>query len=227
MRFDPIFLLLLPIFLFSVVVHEAAHGWVALRCGDPTARDLGRVTLNPLVHVDLIGSLLLPGLLWLVHSPLLLGWAKPVPVDHSRLRNPRNDSVKVAMAGPASNLLLALLFAAVVRIAGGSTPGAAPDGLTPGALVATLAFTGVVLNVSLAIFNLLPIPPLDGSWLLMRFLRLRHILVLHQFRVVGFIVIVAVMASPFMSNLLVGRPVRAVVGVCLGIFGVSMRGIES
>ena len=226
MRFDPIFLLVFPIFLFSVVVHECAHGLVALRCGDPTARERGRLTLNPIVHLDPLGSLVLPGILWLVHAPFLMGWAKPIPIDHARLRDPKNDAVKVAMAGPASNLLLAILFAAVLRIAGGTAPATATTNSSVVPVIAALAMAGVVWNVSLAIFNLLPIPPLDGSWVLMRFLKLRHIILLHQFRLVGMILVAAVMSSPAVSNVVLRIPVRAVVGACLGLFGVSSQGLE-
>src|SRR5947207_10281749 len=112
-RFDPVSLLAFPVCIFSIVAHECAHGLMALACGDTTARDRGRLTLNPFPHVDPIGSILIPAGLLLVHSPVLFGWAKPVPIDWAKLRNPRNDPVKVALAGPASNFLLALMFAAL------------------------------------------------------------------------------------------------------------------
>ena len=226
MRFDPFFLLVFPVFLFSIVVHECAHGLAAWWCGDPTARERGRLTLNPIPHADPIGSLVIPGALLLLHAPFLIGWARPVPVDRSRLRDPLNDTVKVAMAGPLSNLLLAVCFAAVVRIA----PEPATVGTTgPLALLAPLgamALAGVIWNVSLAIFNLLPIPPLDGSWLLMRFMKLRHIILLHQFRLAGLVVVAAVLSSRPVSNVVLRIPVRALVRVCLGLFGVSSEGLE-
>src|SRR5215831_5432283 len=117
LHFDPALFLILPVLVLSVVVHECAHGVVALWNGDTTARDRGRLTLNPLPHVDPVGSILLPAALALFHSPVVLGWAKPVPIQWANLRNPRNDPVKVALAGPVSNLLLAEAFAVVVRIA--------------------------------------------------------------------------------------------------------------
>lgn len=225
MRFDPFFLLIFPVFLFSIVVHEYAHALAALWCGDSTARERGRLTLNPIPHADPIGSVVLPGLLMLFHAPFLIGWAKPVPIDRARLRDPLNDTVKVALAGPLSNLLLAVLFAAVVRLA----PEPAPPGATGLAAwispIGAMALAGVIWNVTLAMFNLLPIPPLDGSWLVMRFMKLRHIIVLHQFRLVGLLVVAALVSSPTFSNVLLRTPVRAVVRVCLGMFGVSSEGI--
>ena len=215
MRFDPDILLVFPVFVLSIVVHECAHGWMALWNGDPTARDRGRLTLNPLPHVDPVGSLLVPGLLVLTHSPVLFGWAKPVPVDWARLRHPRNDQLKVALAGPASNALLALAFAALTRLAperGFFAP------------LAVMGVAGVVWNCALALFNLLPIPPLDGSWVLMRFLPLRHIIVLQKFRMVGFVLVALLLSSAPVSNLLFLGPLRAAVRGCLGLFGVAAAG---
>ena len=218
-RFDSEWLLILPVFVFCVVVHECAHGLMALWCGDATARERGRLTLNPIAHVDPIGSIVVPGLLLLLRSPFMIGWAKPVPIDRSRLRDLRNDPVKVALAGPASNLLLALVCAALARL---SLPlASAPAGTTAAffAPITTMALAGVVLNVVLALFNLLPIPPLDGSWVLMRFLRLRHIILLHQFRLVGMLLVAALLSFPLTSSLLIERPLHAVASRLLGVFG--------
>ena len=149
---------LLPVLLFSVIVHECAHGYVAEWWGDPTARMLGRLTLNPLPHIDLFGSILVPGLLLLSGSGVLFGWAKPVPVTPQNFRDRRMGDITVSLAGPASNVLLALAIAAALAVAG-LVWGARG---VPTAAV-SLGYYGILLNLVLAVFNLLPIPPLDGS----------------------------------------------------------------
>jgi len=211
--FDPAFFLVLPVFVLSIVVHECAHGVMALWCGDTTARDRGRLTLNPLPHIDPLGSLLLPGLLFLVHSPFLFGWAKPVPINWANLRSPRNDPVKVALAGPLSNALLALAFAALARLAPATGP------LAP---LGAMAIAGVVWNCALGLFNLIPIPPLDGSWLLMRFLPLRHIIALQHFRLLGMALVMLLLASPAISSRVLIAPLRLAVHACLGLFGLPV-----
>ena len=212
MSIDPAILLLLPVFVLSVVVHESAHGLAALWCGDPTARDAGRITLNPLPHVHPWGSIVVPVALALAHSPAILGWARPVPVNPANFRDPRNGSVWVALAGPASNALLAVIAAGLAALA------PATGFLAP---LRTMAIGAVVINVALGLFNLIPIPPLDGSWLLMRFLRLRHILLLHQFRWVGILLVAVLLSFPLTAGVLVERPLHAVATGLLGVFGVG------
>src|SRR5258707_13830253 len=143
--------------LFAITLHEVAHGWMARYFGDRTAEMLGRLSLNPLRHIDPIGTVLVPGLLLAVGGPLF-GWAKPVPVATSALRNPRRAMVLVALAGPAANLLMAavwcVMLGAIVRVKGNETL----DGW-----ITLMAQAGILSNVVLAVFNLLPIPPLDGG----------------------------------------------------------------
>ena len=162
--------------VFSLGVHEAAHGWVALKCGDPTARDLGRITINPIAHIDLFQTILLPIILYSV-ARVFFGGAKPVPVAFHRLRNPWRDMSLVALAGPASNFLLAIGFFFVYRIVvefAGFQP--VRSVWQDDAQVLPLALMWAVeVNLLLAAFNLLPIPPLDGSrvmaWILPESLR--------------------------------------------------------
>ena len=160
------------VLLLSLSIHESAHAWTADALGDPTARDLGRVSLNPLVHADPIGTILFP--LIGLFSGLMFGWAKPVPVNVSRLRNPARDHMIVAAAGPISNLLLAAGLFAVLMIAQGvSSEGAlAVHQVTYNDLLgghsilvplAAIAYYGVIINLVLAVFNLIPVAPLDGA----------------------------------------------------------------
>jgi Zn-dependent protease len=152
----------LPILLFSIVVHEYAHGYVANLWGDPTAAVAGRLTLNPLPHIDPVGSILIPLLLLIGPGGFIFGWAKPVPVNPDNYRDRRWGDVTVSLAGPASNVLLAILFT-LVWIVSRQVTGGDP------ALDAVFG-TAVLLNLILATFNLLPIPPLDGSHVLYNFL---------------------------------------------------------
>jgi Zn-dependent protease len=155
-------LLTLPVLIFSIVVHEVAHGWVALKQGDPTALMLGRITLNPLPHIDPVGSLLVPGFLALTGTGVLLGWAKPVPVNPRNYRNYKKGDILVSLAGVASNLILAFVFAfllvGVLWLAR-----ALPGQIEWWRTMITMFQYGVLINVLLIIFNLIPIPPLDGS----------------------------------------------------------------
>jgi Zn-dependent protease len=146
-------LLIAPPILLSVILHEIAHGFVANRLGDDTAARAGRLTLNPLPHIDPFGTILLPLLLFAVGSPFLFGWAKPVPVNFMNLRNPKRDMIKVAIAGPGTNIVLAVLSALAAHAFAASGQH----------LLAGLAGANVQINVVLAVFNLIPILPLDGG----------------------------------------------------------------
>jgi Zn-dependent protease len=148
---------ILPL-VFAITLHEAAHGYVARHFGDPTAWQLGRISLNPLRHIDPVGTILVPGLMLLVSSGgLLFGWAKPVPVNFNRLRDPKRDMLWVAAAGPAANFLMALGWAFLLKLAA-----VAPDTSYSDALM-EMSRAGININVVLMLLNLVPIPPLDGG----------------------------------------------------------------
>jgi Zn-dependent protease len=180
------------IVLVSLTIHEAAHAWTADRLGDPTARLLGRVSLNPVVHIDPIGTLLLP--LLAAYSGLpIIGWAKPVPVNISRLRHHRRDFMLVAAAGPISNFLQALVVAGVYR---------ALYDATDTTLVPAILWKAVETNLLLAFFNLIPIPPLDGGNVLAGLVPERAARALDSVRQFGFIALYALMLSGLLGDLI-------------------------
>ena len=152
-------LILVPCLIIAIVFHEVAHGWVALALGDTTARDMGRLTLNPIKHVDPVGTLLVPGALALFGGPIF-GWAKPVPVNARRLDNPRYGMMAVAAAGPGTNILLALIGAVIFGIIAGFTINW--GGTVPEWMMTSFGFF-ILINTFIALFNMLPIPPFDGS----------------------------------------------------------------
>ena len=147
--------------IFAITVHEVAHGWVALKLGDRTAQMLGRLTLNPIKHIDPFGTILVPALLFMAGG-FMFGWAKPVPVTYQNLRNPKKDMAWVAIAGPASNLIMAILWAVEVKIA----LAVYGSGMAIGEPMIFMGIAGVLINLMLMALNLLPLPPLDGGRIL-------------------------------------------------------------
>ncbi len=143
--------ILVIILAYSIILHEVSHGAAAFLLGDPTARDQKRLTLNPIRHIDLVGTIILPVILVLVQSPALLGWAKPVPFDPRYFKNPRLGIALVSLAGPMTNFLLAAIFGTILKMSPESD------------LVRTVAVYGLAMNAALGLFNLIPIPPMDGS----------------------------------------------------------------
>ena len=192
MNFDPLAAAIgFGILLISLTIHEAAHAWTADRLGDPTARRLGRVSLNPLVHIDWIGTVLLPIIAAVSNLPLI-GWAKPVPVSVGNLRHPRRDFMLVAAAGPISNLLQAIAWALVLRVIL-----AAPHGDA-----AYFLQRAVIINLLLMFFNLIPIPPLDGGNVLLGLLPPQLARHYSQLRQYGFLILYALMLSGYAARLI-------------------------
>ncbi len=201
----------LLVLVFSLTVHESAHAWAADRLGDPTARLLGRVSLNPMVHVDPIGTLLFPILGLISHLPII-GWAKPVPVATWRFAQPRRDYLMVAAAGPVSNLSIAFvavmlfrMFPADIQQASLSVSPALRAAEAPVLLpLARLALSALEINLLLAIFNMLPIPPLDGSSVLAGVLPERLAAGLDRLRPYGFVLLYALLLSGGFRLVVVG-----------------------
>jgi len=183
------------VLIISLVVHESAHAWAALQLGDDTAYRLGRISFNPMVHLDPIGSVLVPIVMAMLPGGMIYGWAKPVPVNTLRLRQPIRDHALVAAAGPASNLLLALISALLLGLVTGWAH-SHPESIRSEALpfLALLFEWGISLNILLALFNLIPLPPLDGSWIMMAFLRGEAAEAYDRLRPYGFVLVLLLMS---------------------------------
>lgn len=206
----------LPV-IFAITLHEAAHGYVARYFGDPTAWQLGRVSLNPLRHIDLVGTIVVPALILATSSLLagggiLFGWAKPVPVDFGRLRNPKRDMLWVAAAGPGANLAMALGWACLLKAAT-----LMPDSLF--ALpMAEMGKAGIKINAALMLLNLLPIPPLDGGRIAVSLLPHRWAWKFAQLEPYGFVILLALLFTGILGDIL-GPLIFGFIRLILVVFG--------
>jgi len=202
---------ILPV-IFAITVHEVTHGWVAKQYGDKTASQLGRLTLNPIKHVDFVGTIIIPGLLLISSAGFIFGWAKPVPVDPRYFKNPRRDMAIVAVAGPVSNLLMALAWTLLVKIGvelkmeGISLP------------LILMGMAGIQINLVLALINLIPIPPLDGSRIVTGFLSNRLAWQYNKLERYGFFILVALLWTGSLSYIL-GYPLNLIFGFFASLAG--------
>ena len=198
--------------VFAITVHEVAHGWVAKYFGDRTAEAQGRLSLNPIRHIDPIGTVLVPLLmLWL--GGFLFGWARPVPVNPRFMRNPRGNMVWVSAAGPAANIAMAIIWAFLMMLAQRLDLG------TTGQWIEAMATIGIIINVVLAVFNMLPIPPLDGGQLLTNLLPPGPFsMLLERIAPFGLFIVLGLLATGLLSPL-IGRPISALVGLLASVFG--------
>jgi Zn-dependent protease len=187
--------------LFAITVHEVAHGWVALRLGDRTAQMLGRLTLNPIKHIDPVGTIIVPAAL-LMLGGFIFGWAKPVPVDYRNLHNPKRDMAIVAVAGPLANLCMAILWALLAKL-GLALSSALSWASVPMVLMGKI---GIFLNLILMVLNLLPIPPLDGGRVLTGLLPARWSIAFAKIEPYGFFVLIALLATGILGKIL-GPPI--------------------
>ena len=182
------------VIFFAITVHEAAHAWMANRLGDPTAAALGRASLNPLVHIDLFGTIIFPLLLILLKQPVF-GWAKPVPYNPLNLRHPRKGGLWISFAGPIANIATAaaaVILFQLLKLAGAGVPESSIL-VKPLQALVTILFDMALINTSLAVFNLIPIPPLDGSGILTGLLSERAAAIFQRVRPYGFFILIALM----------------------------------
>ncbi len=206
---------ILPV-LFAITVHEAAHGWIAKFLGDPTAERLGRVTLNPLKHIDPVGTILVPAVLLLLKAPFVFGWARPVPVTWENLRHPKRDMVLVAAAGPGANLGMALFWGMAAKI-GTLLPDAWAAMAAP---IIYMGVIGIFINVLLLVFNLLPLPPLDGGRVAVGLLPGRWAWRLSRVEPFGFLILLALLFSKVLW-VIIAPPIELFVRLVGRVVGLS------
>ncbi|MFA6303857.1 MAG: site-2 protease family protein [Legionella sp.] len=188
----------LPV-LFAITLHEAAHAYVAFRCGDTTAKMFGRLTLNPIKHIDPVGTLFLPLLIgFLTHFSFIFGYAKPVPINPSQFRNQRRDTILVAIAGPCANLLMAIFWALCYKIG----TYLHPQTSMPALFLILTAQAGMIINLVLAFLNLLPIPPLDGSRVVSSLLPAKQSIFYSKIEPYGFIILILLVVTGLLGIIL-------------------------
>ena len=212
MEFSPIqyfTISIIPV-LLAITVHEAAHGYAAKHFGDKTAYFLGRITLNPIKHIDPVGTVVIPGMLLLLSAPFLFGWAKPVPVNFSNLNNPKKDMMWVALAGPASNLAMAIIWAIILGLFKSS-------GASYALFIIGMAQVGIMINLVLMLLNLLPIPPLDGGRMAVSLLPSPWSYKLASLERYGMFILIFLIVSGLLSAILLPL-LRFFQGTLIGIF---------
>lgn len=200
----PQILISLFVVLFAITIHEASHGWAAYKMGDPTAYAMGRITLNPIAHIDPIGTILLPLILVIMGAPPF-GWAKPVPVNPMNLRDPRRDNLIISAAGPLSNFSVAFFAFLGIQLLKIVNPGLFHPygGLSgPASGIFLILYYTVLINVILAVFNLIPIPPLDGSGVLIGLISEEAAAKYEQLRPYGFIILLVLIMTGFIGRIL-------------------------
>jgi Zn-dependent protease len=205
----------LPVML-AIILHEVAHGWVADKLGDDTARWMGRLTLNPIKHIDPIGTILVPVILLVVGSPFLFGYAKPVPINFRKLRHPKRDMVWVALAGPATNVLLALASTAILAWMVALPPSMNHIANPIGAMCQA----SILINMVLCIFNLIPVPPLDGGRVAVGLLPGRYAYYLSRLEPYGFMIVIVLLFTGVLSRI-IGPAVLGSAAWLAGLAGVS------